>query len=197
MKPILLAAMIVLLAAPVGAEEVQKKITLWAWIEANPTLTVGILGFLGVMGTLWFNAWLARRQRREELRHERQTLRAALIEELKIIQKGNTKNIEKYSDPPKPTDITVPTDIMDDVYRAFTRHIGLLSPGEVQKVMLAYLSIRHVNSLFLVMGSPLENTDRQVRIRADKIPTLLAMLRGLIDPIGEAIQAMENAQDAD
>lgn len=170
---------------------------IWTWIEAHPTLTVGVLGFGGVIYTLWFNADQVRKLRREEQQNERQAMRTALLEELKISLKGIEKNVEKHSPPNEPRDVTAPTDILDDVYQAFTNRIGMLSPEEVQKVMLAYLSIRQANSLLFVIGTSLENTDRQVLIPADKIPRLLTLYKTLIGPINDAIQVLGTARNAD
>jgi hypothetical protein len=72
--------------------------TLWTWIQEFQTLTVGIIGFAGVISTLLINARQAREQRREERRHERQTLRVALIEELKINREMLAYNIDKVKD---------------------------------------------------------------------------------------------------
>ena len=71
--------------------------TAGTWIEHHQTLTAGIVGFFGVIATPWINAWLVRLQRRKELCHERQTLRVALAEELRINRKSfvdSTKSLE-------------------------------------------------------------------------------------------------------
>ena len=53
--------------------------TLWAEIRELQYLIVGIIGFVGVIFALWFNAREARKQRRDERRHEGETMRAALV----------------------------------------------------------------------------------------------------------------------
>jgi hypothetical protein len=67
--------------------------TLGTWVQEFQTLTVGIVGFAGIILTLCFNARQAREQRREERRHECQTLRAALLEELKINRETLVSNM--------------------------------------------------------------------------------------------------------
>jgi hypothetical protein len=47
---------------------------------------VGLLGFFGVMMTLWWNARLARQARQETYDREAQSLRSSLIEELEILR---------------------------------------------------------------------------------------------------------------
>lgn len=167
---------------------------LWTWVQEHETLTVGVLGFVGVISTLWINAWQAREQRREERRHERQTLRAALIEELKINREalvGNTENIDNISET---GGYFVPTDLMDDGYRAFTDRIGLLSQAEVRKVMYAYLSLRTYNAKLFLVGVPPHTGDRHVQVPAENGPLLSGMQESLIGPINEAIEVMERAR---
>jgi hypothetical protein len=48
----------------------------------------GILGFLGVILTLWINARLARAARLNAIEHERTSVRVAFAEELKLIEKS-------------------------------------------------------------------------------------------------------------
>ena len=108
--------------------------TVWTWIEHHQNLTVGILGFVGVIATLWINAWQVRRQRRKELCHERQTLRVALAEELRINRESfvnSMKSLEARRDQNSAEatrlDFLVPTDEIDNAYRSFIGRIGLLS----------------------------------------------------------------------
>ena len=60
-------------------------------IETYQTLIVGILGFLGVIATLIFNSKLSRDLRKDELKHERNSIRQALITELESL-KGSFKD---------------------------------------------------------------------------------------------------------
>jgi len=171
--------------------------TLLTWIQDHPTLTVGIIGFAGVIFTIWFNAWQTRKQRREERRHDRETLRAALIEELKINRDSLVSNVDRVAESMETKEYFVPTDPMDDVYRAFTDRIGLLSQAEVSKVMCAYLSLRtYIAKLFLI-GASIETIPGHIKIPATHAPTLRGMQENLVGPIEEAIEIMESARDAD
>ena len=67
---------------------------LWSEIQHFQTQIVGIIGFAGVIATLWFNARQARNQRIDERHHESEALRTALIEELKIIRESVTENAD-------------------------------------------------------------------------------------------------------
>jgi hypothetical protein len=172
--------------------------TLGTWVQEFQTLTVGILGFLGVTFTLWCNARQAREQHRAERQHECQTLRVALIEELKINRGWLTRNTEKVikesiNDLTKEGGYFVPTDAMEDAYRAFTHRIGLLSQLEVAKVMGAYLSLRSYNARLFLISIPLRAGDRHVQVLIKHAQ--LHMQETLIRPIDEAIGILERAYD--
>jgi hypothetical protein len=170
--------------------------TFWTWIQEHQTLTAGITGFAGVIFTLWFNAWQARKQHREEQDHERQTLRVALREELAIHLFSINENLKSLKEGKEKGGCFIPTDPMDDGYQAFTDRIGQLSQEEVRKVMYAYLSLRtHYAKLFLI-GVPPHTGDRHVKIPAENFPMLSGMLENIIGPIEEAIEVMDIARDA-
>ncbi|MFP6742639.1 MAG: hypothetical protein VCD33_13605 [Alphaproteobacteria bacterium] len=109
--------------------------TLWTWIENHQSLSVGIIGFAGVIFTLLINASQARKQRRDVLRHDCETLRTALIEELKINRYSVTSNLDGLDDVSVTRGYMMPTDPMDGAFRAFMDRIDLLSQSEVGKVM--------------------------------------------------------------
>lgn len=158
------------------------------FVGQNQTLIVGILGFVGVIFTLRFNAQQTREQHREEVHHECQTLRAALIEELKINQGALEQDVGEVNED---GGYYVPTDPMDDVYRAFIHRLGLLSPMEVEKVMFAYLSLRTFNAKLFLIGVPVHTSDRHVQVPAKNSELLSGLYKSLIDPVNEAIQALE------
>jgi hypothetical protein len=173
--------------------------TLRTLVQEFQTLTAGTIGFAGVIITLVVNAWYAREQRREERRHECHTLRAALMEELKINRETLVSNMNKVRDSaydlPEAGGYFVPTDPMDDAYRAFTHRIGLLSQAEVSKVMYAYLSLRTYDAKLFLIGVPPHTGDRHVQVPANNAPLLFGMLEHLIGPIEEAIGVLERARD--
>ena len=175
--------------------------TIWTWIENHQTLTVGIIGFLGVIVTLCINAMLARTQHRKELCHERQTLRVALAAELKINREAFVNSIKSLDtntalDKVRVTgEYWVPTDEMEDVYRSFIDRIGLLSQFEIRKVMNAYLRLRTYTAALLLQSRPLETDVRHVPIPSQMGPMLIEMQESLIGPLNEAIDALERARD--
>jgi hypothetical protein len=167
------------------------------WIEHYQTLIVGVLGFAGVVYTLRSNAQRARDQRKDELRHERQSLRAALIEELKINRDAAAGNMKTLTENPERKGAFVPTDRMDDAYMAFMHRIGTLTQLEVSKVMGAYLLLRTYNAKLFLLGVPPDTSDRHVEIPVERVEALALLQGTLIGPIDEAIEAMEGARDTD
>ena len=170
--------------------------TLLATIKEFQSLFVGIIGFGGVMLTIWLNASQARKQRQDERQHNRATLRTALIAELKIHRNSIDENRDRNDGISESTGYVVPTDPMDDVYRAFTPRIGLLSREEVRKVLLAYLSIRAYHAKLFLIGVPFQTGDRNIHIPSKNGSYLFAMQEGLTGPIEMAIEELERANAA-
>ena len=179
--------------------------TVWTWIENHQTLTVGIIGFLGVIATLWNNARQAGIQRRKELFHERQTLRVALAAELRINQESFVKSIKSLDANTAlgkgkgAKAYWVPTYEMVDVYRSFIDRIGLLSQPEVRKVMYAYLTLRAYTAALLLHSRTPETGDllRHVLVPSHVGPMLSEVQKSLLGPLDEAMNALERARDED
>jgi hypothetical protein len=168
-------------------------VNVYAVVREFQTLIVGALGFMGVIFTLWFNAYQVRQQREGERSHERETLRAALIEELKIIQGSISRNIADW-DGNTETSAYVPIHTMDDAYRAFTNRIGLLSSEEVRRVMNAYLTMRTFHSKLFLIGTPADKDALNVLVPAKNVSWLNEMYKNLLLPIAEAISSLEKAK---
>src|SRR4051812_21261082 len=66
------------------------QMTLDDFIKVQTSI-VGVIGFTGVMITLWWNARLARQGRLATLRQTRRTLRTALREELTLVRAHLTR----------------------------------------------------------------------------------------------------------
>ena len=170
--------------------------TFWHALQTYQTLVVGFVGFTGVIITLWFNARTARDQRRDELAHEREVLRVALIAELKINRRSLRENAETLRENPPDSEggAFVPTDPMDDVYRAFVPRIGLLSQDEVGKVMDAYLTLETFDAKLFLIGVPVPTSPRHVNVPGSNLPILAGMQESVLGPIDEAIGALEKSR---
>ena len=164
--------------------------------QTHPLVLVAIIGFVGIISAQLVNGWLMRRRDDRERRHETETLRAALIVELKINRDSLEKNVATSKKASETTGGLAPTDPMDDAYRAFTGRLGLLSPAEVHKVMFAYLSLRQYYANLFLIGVPPDTGDRHVNVPPEKFSSLIKMQENLIGPIDEAIQAMESPRHA-
>jgi hypothetical protein len=106
------------------------------------TLMVGVIGFTGVIFTIYKNGSLARSARLESIAHERETVRIALTEELRVLQNACTFNLEVFADipPDQPNPVGLPSyEAMSTIYNTFLGKLGLLSPQEVRAIMNAYL----------------------------------------------------------
>lgn len=172
------------------------EMDVWAEIKNHQYLIVGIIGLGGVIFTLWFNAREARKQRQEERSHDCNALRTALVEELQINREAFERNSRRSEPQEESGGCFVPTDAMDDTYRAFVDRIGLLTQEEVRKVMYAYLSIRTYHSKLFLIGIPPHTGDRHVCVPADNLPHLYGLQKVLLGPVDEAITALKSARDA-
>jgi hypothetical protein len=66
-------------------------------LQKFQTGIVGLLGFTGVILTLFTNAWIARRQARDTRNHERETLARALLAELSSHRRSIARNVEEVT----------------------------------------------------------------------------------------------------
>lgn len=171
-------------------------------------LIAGIVGFAGVIFTLWHNAKLAREQRIEEAKdaraqreeereHEREALRAALVAELKINRDAIENNLKKREeaedgDVEGTSGAYVPTDSLTETYQSFLPRIGLLSEHEVNKVMWAYLSLQHFNATLYLIGVPPHTTDRHVYVQEQNLGMLVTMQEQMLEPIDEALATLQS-----
>jgi len=152
------------------------------WLNNYQTLIVGVIGFAGVIITLLVNAKIPRDQRRDEIEHERATLRAALVEELKIIRDSLQGNLARFEElPPNgKKGLFLPTDPMDDAYRSFVPRLGLLTEPEVHKVMNAYLYLRTYTARLFLIGVPPHTGPRHVQVPPENLELLRAEMEAAI-----------------
>ena len=172
--------------------------TFFTWLKGYQILIGGIIGFCGVIVALWSNAKQLRRQRLKERFYERQALRVALIEELKINRSSLTSSIDQLKE--DFPEFWMPTYDMDDVFKAFVGRIGVLTQREVSKVLRVYLSLRtYTASLFLHsrLSTRVQIDARYVPIPGKMRQRLAAMQQSLIGPLDQAIEALEIAHKRD
>lgn len=152
----------------------------------------GVIGFAGVMLTMWWNARLARNARDAAIRHERETLSIALIEELKVLRDSYVNNAETAGKARLDEGaLDVPMFQMTDVYDKMLDKLGLLSSDQVAAVMNAYLTHRQVSySISSVLGGVRGPSTTGVRIPVKNAKVLKALYEKRVPDFERAIRAL-------
>ena len=166
------------------------------WLETYQTIVVGVVGFAGVICTIRFNAKNARNERRAERDHERDTLRVALIAELKINRRTlteNTSTLRECSSDPE-SKAFIPTDPMNHAYLTLVPRIGLLSEDEVSKVMEAYLTLETLDAKLFLLGVPVPTSPRHVDVPGTNLRAVAQMQESVVPLVEAAIDALKMAR---
>ena len=172
------------------------------WIQQYQTMIIGFVGFAGVIITLFANARLARKAREEARRHERQTLRVALGEELTVLRDsyaGNAKDCAKDREKnpvPAPDGVfNVPTYSMTDVYDSSLGKIGILSSAEVQKVMHAYMTHRQASyAIANLIGTTASPAGANVKVPAALREVLQKLCENMVPDLDAALAVLRHHQ---
>ncbi len=121
------------------------------WLDHYQTTIVGVLGFSGVILTLWWTARLARITREEAIKRDRISVRTALIEELQVIRAACSLNCKICEDAHESNvDNAVEGEPVyigryeePKIYSGLLDKIGLLPPHEVACIVRAHLAARY------------------------------------------------------
>jgi hypothetical protein len=139
-----------------------------AFLKSYQTLVVGLLGFLGVMATLAFNAWLARKSERRKIEHEANVLRRALVEEMKVQRdslinaaEGAKRGADENAAGAR-NDVLTPLLRFADIFEKSIDKLGLLTSDEVGAVLDAYLSIKELTPKIRIMEQRIPPDHRRV-----------------------------------
>ena len=162
-------------------------------------LIVGAVGFAGVITAQFVNAYLARRQRRDAIEHDRRTVRTALLEELRFLKlsyEDRAKMIKNVEDDEPNTSFVVPTDTMSDAYQHLIDQIGLLTSDQAAKAIQAYLTVRQVPAeLRLIEDEPYPDGDARarhwIRLKRKRAAVVRGMHESRVKLIDDAIKALE------
>ena len=163
------------------------------WLEKYQTLLVGLVGFSGVIMTLYANSRLDRKQHEREMQHEKRALRQALISELRILQgiledRSKTKPEGEYSD------CMFPAHIPDTVYRTFLPRIGILNSEEVSAVMGAYVLLAELPQRLYLL-SPAANVERgsqdYIYIEEQNLVTAAGIHKVFLKEVSKALCLLE------
>ena len=159
------------------------------------TLVVGVLGFGGVILTLFFNARLARRQRSDEREHERRVYRAALRVELQALRDVYTDRATMLETAPR--GCLVPARAGTEVFDRLLDKIGLLSPEESAVVLRAFVLAKELPGRVRLLEadtfarSPEEPLAEWIRVAKQHTAAVGQMHAGFIERFDEALRALE------
>lgn len=167
--------------------------TLCEFFEKFQTFIVGVIGFGGIVLSIWFNAYSSRKLQNNKIDNERNALRTALIAELSLIkdillERVNTANSEENTGP-----VLFPNKISTQVYNTFIPKLGLLTPNEIEAILNAYALI---NELPMRLGLLKSHRFASKHEGYDFIPiesfeTAMGVHRKFIPKIDNAIKEIE------
>jgi hypothetical protein len=174
------------------------NVWLW-WVQQFQTTIVGFVGFAGVIITLVANARIVSNGRNAALRHERQTLRTALSEELRVLRAMYQNNAQKCAeskrDNPNPSPTAafkVPLFSLTAFYDASINKLGLLSNEQVANVMNAYLRHKQLQVSIVdhLAVQPPQIAERSVTVSLSHREVLQGMCEAMLPDIDAALTAL-------
>lgn len=153
-------------------------------IKFQPALSA-LAGFTGVIITLVVNAWLARRQVRDNRKHERQSFALALASELRF-HEAEFSSALRYGT----NDGMVRPPILTPILDAYITRIGLLPPDRVEYVTGAYFVIKELTWKFNLLSEEIPGKDYRV-LEGAKAAKLAAFIETALPTIQRAIRALD------
>jgi len=163
-----------------------------ALLERFQTVIVGTLGFAGVIVTLFVNAYISRRQSREAREHEGDTIRQALLAELRsarLSAKGSAESLREggaTGDSPLHVNAEWETPVFDGVIP----RLGLLGGEQTARVVDAYMSLRQFDRALALFSAPDESGHFR-RVTAGRARTLAKSYESLLPKLDSAIAALD------
>jgi len=165
----------------------RGKVVFYNIVKDFQSGLVGILGFIGVIITLWWNAHSAEQNRVHELDQARQTLQSALHQELQSIREELT-NIKQHANDRSLQSFQFTLE-QPYVYRTLVKDIGILQPETARTVIRVY------RDLYLTMNTirgMARNQDRAVAtMEAKQFQNVASAVADVQDEMDEAIKALE------
>ena len=158
------------------------------------TFVVGLLGFTGVIITMVVNAKTQRGLQSRQREHDAQSVRAALLVELKANAEMYESRIKDFSASDGGHDALIQSMVVNRIYQTLLPKIGMLSVKEVELVHRAYLLLEEMPyRLRLLVG-----TDRVgglnnefIRIDASRQTGAGEIHKALLPSIRNAVGALE------
>ena len=164
---------------------------------------VGLLGFTGVIITLFVNAYLSRAQHRRVIAHDRRSVRAALLADLTRIRDAFGAQIEVYSDPiPAGREIAMQGRPYRNLQEALLDKLVLLTAQEISSVTRAYgatdtllPAIRRLKAKKKI-DSGIDNEDF-IHVSEPLRKGVLGLFKSNFETLSEAVDVLTNASKVD
>ena len=162
--------------------------------EKYQTFIVGILGFGGVIITIYMNARLSRSQHERQIAHDRRAFRTAISSELRIIKKildGRCKQIDEDGEK---SSAFYPEHISTEVYNKLINKIGLLSQHEIETVIEAYALVNDLPIRLRLLSTEHDTSFKRqgyIYIDAGHESTAIGVHKSFLPKIEKAIQTIK------
>jgi hypothetical protein len=163
------------------------------------TFIAGIIGFIGVIFTIYYNAKQARLQHTRELNHKKLAVRTALIEELTLILSSYQERIETLTLEKCKNSVLIPTNVPNQAYMQLISEIGILDLSEIKLVMTAYqLAIELPVRLNLMVTSSELEPEKMGYIKIDnsQILNIAQLHKNFVPSFESAINALKDNTQA-
>lgn len=165
------------------------------FFETYQTFIVGIIGFGGVMFTIYMNAHLSREQHERNIKHDRESLRIAISSELKLILKMLNHRCEMVDENEEIGSAFYPDHVSTQVYIQFINKLGLLSGKEIEAVMEAYALINDLPirlQLLTTEHDPSYDRPGYIFIEAEHANTAIGIHKSFMPKIELALNTLNN-----
>lgn len=117
-----------------------------SWLYNYQTLIVGVLGFVGVIGTLITNALLSRSQVRQIRAAEQKSLGTVAFEELDFIYMNLRIQREAIENAEPGTAVTIRNPGIGLVFKRIIEGVSVLPQDQVAMIMAAYIGLEDLDN---------------------------------------------------
>lgn len=175
-----------------------------AWLATYQTAIVGLIGFLGVVVTLFASARAARQQelatRREDWariledrKHRRRGMERALLAELRVHRHAIADALNDLRRRPKGDTDPVVVPIRETaIFDNHLEHIGLLPAEVLDKILPAFLALRECGRRVSILSPP-TGAGVVFVVPPEHIVELVLIWKDVLDNVDSAIASVEAA----
>ena len=158
----------------------------YEFLKEFQTAIVGVLGFVGVILTLNFNARLARRQHKLEQAERRKVVEIGLHEEFRAFLQMVERNIE-HLDPGKGGYLNIPR-IRPVISDHLIQDVGMLERGKAQAALKGVMTMQDLNRKLTLLA--LGVSDDYITVVGLKEEHVIASYRSALPNLREAVDAL-------